>query len=288
MYAALSVGGGILLRQILGAGYLALLLFALWGAQAWAQTEVLRSTAPADAANPLKKLIPGEEFLTPALRAQQADDFDNPAFPLVEQGEQLWSAAEGTAAKSCQACHGGSQTQNTIKRAAASFPKFDASAGQVITLSKRINICRQQNLRAAPWADDSTELSAMVAYLRWLSRGSPATVDVKGPNAADFERGAKLFQTKLGLLQLSCAQCHNDNYGHKFGAEVISQGHPLAYPVFKTSEGRVISLHDRIRMCNALVRAEGGPENSPDYVALELYLTWRSKNLPVSAPGVRP
>jgi sulfur-oxidizing protein SoxA len=29
-------------------------------------------------------------------------------------------------------------------------------------------------------------------------------------------------------------------------------------------------------------------EGSPDYVALELYLNWRSKGLPITAPGVRP
>ena len=41
-------------------------------------------------------------------------------------------------------------------------------------------------------------------------------------------------------------------------------------------------------MCNKFARAEGQPDSAPDYVALELYLNWRSKSLPITAPGVRP
>ncbi len=99
---------------------------------------------------------------------------------------------------------------------------------------------------------------------------------------------AALYRAKLGRYGISCAQCHNDKFGQKFSGETLSQGHPLAYPAYKASEGRVISLHERFRMCNKLARAEGQPDNSPDYVALELYLDWRSKNLPITAPGVRP
>jgi sulfur-oxidizing protein SoxA len=254
---------------------------------ACAQSDQRRARPPADASNPLTQLIAGEEFLLPAMRALQADDFDNPAFSLVEAGEASWSAAEGTARKSCQDCHGGGP-RNAVKGVAASYPKYAPDARQVITLQTRINLCRQNNLRALPLEEGSDRMTAMVAYLRWLARGSPSTVDVTGPNAEAFQRGAKLYQTKLGLLQLSCAQCHNERFGQKFSADTLSQGHPLAYPVFRSSEGRIISLHERFRMCNRLARAEGRPDNSPDYVALELYINWRSKNLPITAPGVRP
>ena len=67
----------------------------------------------------------------------------------------------------------------------------------------------------------------MTAYLRWLARGSPSTVDVTGPNAEVFERGRTLHQTKLGRYQISCAQCHNEKFGQKFGADTLSQGHTL-------------------------------------------------------------
>jgi len=217
----------------------------------------------------------------------QADDFDNPAFPFVEAGETAWSQQEGAAGKSCQDCHG-SGAKNSVKRAAATYPKFAPDVNQVITLQTRINLCRQNGLRAPALPASSDQMSAMMAYLRWLARGSPPSVNVTGPSAPVFERGRTLFQSKAGLLQLSCAQCHDERFGQKFGADTLSQGHPLAYPVYSNSMGRLLSLHERFRMCNQLARAEVQEENAPDYAALELYLSWRARDLPLTAPGVRP
>ncbi len=275
------------MRPILRAVSFVVAACAIGGAFFFAKGEPSRALPPAEAANPLKFLIQGEEFLLPAIRAQQADDFDNPAFPFVEAGEASWSRPENEAGKSCQDCHGPG-AKSAIKRAAASFPKYGSDVKEVITLQTRINLCRKNNLGVDPLPGDDPQMIAMTAYLRWLARGSPSTVDVTGPNAVAFERGSRLYQTKLGRFQISCAQCHNDKFGQKFGADTLSQGHPLAYPAFKSSEGRVISLHERFRMCNKLARAEGQPDNAPDYVALELYIAWRSKNLPITAPGVRP
>lgn len=275
------------MQPILGPALIALIVCAIGSVSVLGQTDPRRSVPPAETANPLAQLIQGEEFLAPSVRALQADDFDNPAFPLVEAGEANWSTVEGAAGKSCQDCHGSGQ-KNAIKRAAASYPKYAPDVKQVITLSKRVNLCRLNNLRTAPLPEDSDQMTAMVAYLRWLARGAPSSVEITGPNSEAFERGRQLYQKKLGLLQLSCSQCHNENFGHKFGADTLSQGHPLAYPAFQSSGGRVISLHERFRMCNRLARAEGQPENSPDYVALELFINWRSKNLPITTPGVRP
>lgn len=275
------------MQPILGPALIVIMLYAFGCSSVIAQTDQRRSIPPAEAANPLARLIQGEEFLSSSIRAQQADDFDNPAYPLVEAGEANWSTAEGAAGKSCQDCHGAGQ-KNAIKRAAATYPKYAPDVKQVITLSKRINLCRLNNLRASPLLEEADQMTAMVAYLRWLARGTPSSIDVTGPNAEVFDRGRQLYQKKLGSLQLSCAQCHNENFGHKFAADTLSQGHPLAYPAFLSSAGRVISLHERFRMCNKLARAEGQPDNAPDYVALEMYINWRSKNLPITAPGVRP
>ncbi len=273
------------MRPILGAIFAIVSACAL-GAPFVAQGEQQRVSAPSEPGNPLKFLIQGEEFLSPAIRAQQADDFDNPAFPLVEAGEASWGVPE-KGGKSCQDCHGDGRN-NALKQVAATYPKYAPDVKEVITLQTRINLCRKDHLGLPQITGDDPRMVAMVAYLRWLARGSPSAVDVGGSNAKVFERGAALYRTKLGRYGISCSQCHNDKFGQKFGAETLSQGHPLAYPAYKASEGRVISLHERFRMCNKLARAEGLPDNAPDYTALELYLNWRSKNLPITAPGVRP
>lgn len=254
------------------------------GLDAFAQTEPRKSVAPAETSNPLKELIAGEEFLPPGIRAKQADDFDNPAYASVEQGERIFATPEGSANKSCTSCH----QRNSLKLTASSYPKHYSEARRVITLGERVNLCRQKNLQAPAYSDDSEDMLSLVAYLRSQSRGAPSAVSTTGQNAETFKRGSLLYETKIGRLQLSCQQCHNANYGQKFGSDVLSQGHPQAYPVFRVGENRMTSLHERFRMCNALARAEPQSDNSPDYVALELYINWRSKNLPNTSPGVRP
>lgn len=247
-------------------------------------------TGPGTAEEPagqLQRLIPNEDFLPAAVRAKQADDFDNPAFPYVQAGETAWSKPEGSAGKACQDCHG-AKPEDLVKNAVASYPKFSRAANDVIALPGRINICRVNALHAPALAAGSEQMMDMTAYLRWIARGLPATADTSGPAGAAFARGKELFFTKMGLLQLSCAQCHNQNFGQKFSGETLSQGHAVSYPVFSLGEKRMISLQERIRMCNQLARAEPQPVGSPDYVALELYLNWRSKDLPITAPGVRP
>lgn len=276
------------MRPAFGAEPLLVIVCLLAGLAGQALPAERGAMPPAEAGNPLKELIPGENFLPASIRALQDDDFDNPAFVFVDRGEKLWSTADGAAGKSCQSCHGGNRTKNTIERVAASYPKYSREEGRVITLKERINLCRVKGMKALAWSDGQPELLAVIAYMRSLARGSASEADIEGPAKETFERGRKLYETKLGLFQLSCAQCHNDNYGHNFGAEMLSQGQPQGYPAFKVSEKRMISLHQRFRMCNKLAREEPQPENSPDYIALELYLAWRSKNLPITAPGVRP
>jgi sulfur-oxidizing protein SoxA len=243
---------------------------------------------PAHAENPLKELIPGRRFVPGDIAAQQADDFDNPAFPLILEAEKLFDVAEGLGGKSCASCHGNGRGLIPVTRAAASYPQFHDETKRVINLEQRINMCRERGMRAAPWSAESPELIGMTGYIKHLSRGTPFSGTVNGASAITFEAGKTLFETRIGRLQLSCAQCHNERYGQKFSGDTISQGHPLDYPAYNNRAARVISLHERFRLCNALARAEPQSLGSEDYVALELYLSWRSKNLPIEAPGVRP
>src|SRR5262249_43293147 len=147
-----------------------------------AQTDARAQTSAAASAAPLKRLIPGEEFIPAALRALQADDFDNPAYPFVEAGETAWSKQEGAAGKSCQDCHG-SGSKNSVKRSAATYPKYAPDVNEVISLQTRINLCRVNRLRASALPADSDQMASTVAYLRWLARGAMPAIDVTGPAA---------------------------------------------------------------------------------------------------------
>ena len=115
----------------------------------------------------------------------------------------------------------------------------------------------------------------------------PVAVSIDGPARQHFETGEKLYYQRRGQLNLSCAQCHNENWGRKLGPETISQGHPNAYPVYRLEWQTLGSLQRRFRSCLSGIRAEMLPGGSPELVDLELYLAWRANGLAVETPGVR-
>ncbi len=203
----------------------------------------------------------------------------------VEQGEKLWSVPMGADAKSCAGCHGDATV--SMKGVAAGYPKVDPATGALLNIEARINKCLVEHQHAPPLAYESQDLLSLTAYLSVQSRGLPRDVQIDGPAAAYFNSGRTFFTTRQGQLNLSCAQCHDDSVGAKLRGDTISQGQTGGWPGYRLEWQTLGSLHRRLRACSLGVRAEILDFGSPDYVALELYLAWRAKDLPLESPGVR-
>jgi sulfur-oxidizing protein SoxA len=102
------------------------------------------------------------------------------------------------------------------------------------------------------------------------------------------DAGRALFTRRLGQLNLTCAQCHDDNWGQKLAGNPLPQAHPTGYPVYRLEWQTVGSLQRRLRNCLIGMRVEPYAYGSPEYVALETFLMWRARGLPVETPAVRP
>lgn len=239
----------------------------------------------AQAGNPLAELISGYYYRTPETQALQDDDFANPAFLWVEQGEELWTKAEGEAGKACADCH--DDAESSMKGVGASYPKMHAASGKPINLEQRINLCRAENMKAKPWKYESAELLGMTAYVRNQSRGMPVNVKVDGEMKPFFEKGKEFYYQRRGQLDMSCANCHEDHYGEFIRADLLSQGHSNGFPTYRLKWQKLGSLHRRFRGCNKQVRSTPYKYGADEYVALELYLAWRGNGLPVETPAVR-
>lgn len=242
---------------------------------AWSQT---RGIAPAD-------LKSGFEFLGPDLRKLQQDDFANPGMLWVDRGAKLWTARAGASGKSCADCHG--DARQSMKGVAPRYPQVDAASGRLMTLEARIMQSRTERQQAPALRHESEELLGLAAYLATQSRGMPIEVNIDGPARKHFEAGQEFFFRRRGQINLSCAQCHDANWGRTLYAEKIGQGHPNAWPGYRMEWQTMGSLERRLRACLSGVRAEILPYGSPEYADLALYLAWRAKGLPVEAPGVR-
>ena len=98
------------------------------------------------------------------------------------------------------------------------------------------------------------------------------------------QRGAQLFVQRMGQLDLSCAQCHDANWGKRLAGSIIPQGHASAYPIYRLEWQDMGSLQRRLRNCMSGVRAEVPPYGALELVELELFLAARARAMRVALP----
>lgn len=228
--------------------------------------------------------LSGTQFMAASTQAMQKDDTLNPGMLWVKDGEALWQRPTGTSQKSCSNCH----NQSSMKGVAASYPAFDDVLNRPISLSQRINQCKQKHQQAETLMFESPDLLSLESYIAHQSRGMP----VAPPNDKRLEnyrqQGEKRYTQRIGQLNLSCAQCHDNNAGKKLGSSQIPQAHPTGYPVYRLEWQALGSLQRRLRNCMSGVRAEPFAYGAPELVELELHLAQRAKGMLVETPGVRP
>ena len=250
---------------------LAALTCAAWFAGAQAQTDPRRS---------------GFDFMTPQLQAMQRDDAANPAMLWVQEGAAIWERPAGTSGKSCASCHGSAAA--SMRGVAARYPAFDAALKRPVDLRQRIDQCRVEHQRVPAFAAESQEQLSLESFVALQSRGMPTAPPGDPRLNAARERGARLFTQRVGQLDFSCAQCHDDNAGRRLAGSVIPQAHPTGYPIYRLEWQGMGSLQRRLRSCMHGVRAEPFAYGAPEWVELELYLAQRAAGMRVDAPAVRP
>jgi sulfur-oxidizing protein SoxA len=254
-------------------------IVALFGA-------ALIATLAVAAEIPLAERKSGYDFMGRETRAMQDDDTTNPGMLWVLDGETLWSRKAGEAGKSCADCHGDATA--SMKGVAARYPAFSPARGRPINLEQRINICRTDQQKATPLAFESKDLLALAAYVGRQSRGMPVEIAADERTKPFLDAGRDMFTQRQGQLNLSCAQCHDDNWGGKLAGAPIPQGHATGYPLYRLEWQSLGSLQRRLRNCLFGMRAETYALGAPEYVDLELYLAWRARGMPVETPAVRP
>jgi L-cysteine S-thiosulfotransferase len=228
----------------------------------------------------------GYEFMGREIQAMQDDDTANPGMLFVLDGEAAWNRKNGAAQKSCADCHGDARV--SMSGVAARYPAFDLTLGRPVDLEQRIEMCRGDRQRASPLPFESPELLALTAYVARQSRGQPIAVADDDRTRPFIESGREIFQRRQGQLNLSCAQCHDDNWGQRLAGAPVPQAHPTGYPLYRLEWQALGSLQRRLRACMSGTRAEPYAYGAPELVDLELYLMSRAKGLPVETPAVRP
>jgi L-cysteine S-thiosulfotransferase len=238
--------------------------------------------------------------MSPATQAMQRDDAQNPAMLWVQGGAQLWSRAPGStgaigaANKSCASCHGASSNAAfspapvSMQSVAARYPAIDALLGKPVNLSQRINLCRQRHQGLAALPPEHQDLLSLEAWLGYHSRGQAIT-PAPDPQLKVWQaKGQQLYEQRIGQLNMSCAQCHDQRAGLMLGGSLIPQGHATGYPTYRLEWQGLGSLARRLRGCMTGVRAQPYAAWSDEMTALEVYLASRAMGMVIEAPAVRP
>ena len=228
----------------------------------------------------------GYDFMTRETRAMQDDDTANPGMLAVLEGGALWTRKAGTTGRACADCHGEART--SMKGVAARHPAFDAGRRRPVNLEQRINICRVDRQQTPAFAHESRELLALTAYVARQSRGEPIDVTIDARTQPFLDAGRATFHRRQGQLNLACSQCHDEQWGRRLAGNVIPQGHPNGYPLYRLEWQSLGSLQRRLRNCLVGIRAEPYEYGAPELVDLELYLMWRARGMTMESPAVRP
>ncbi|MGY4827113.1 sulfur oxidation c-type cytochrome SoxA [Sphaerotilaceae bacterium SBD11-9] len=226
----------------------------------------------------------GFDDMSPQTQAMQRDDTQNPAMLWVQDGAALWERAPSPSAKACAGCH----SVEAMRGVAVRYPAFDAPSARPIDMPQRINLCRERHQQAPPLPAESHELLALESFIALQSRGLPIAPPSDARLTPYRARGEALYRERIGQLDLSCAQCHDERAGGRLGGSLIPQGHANGYPLYRLEWQSLGSLQRRLRNCMSGVRAETPAYGAPALVELELYLAWRDRGVALESPAVRP
>jgi sulfur-oxidizing protein SoxA len=200
-----------------------------------------------------------------------------------ERGETLYKQlnAKGEFA----ACMGAKN--GNLKGLRLGYPRMDKEMGGIVGLEAKIESCAgKQDMKLVNGSYDN---SAVSVYITAFSAGMPLAIDVsKGPLKESFERGKKLFHTKTGWTNFSCATCHVSLVGKNLRGQTPTTpyGDIAHWPTWRTKD-ELQSLHVRFTECNRNGGTQPLKIGSPEYTDLEVFMTALSNGYPVVSPSQR-
>jgi len=205
------------------------------------------------------------------------------AAEAIEAGRKIWTRkfAKGRSLAGC--------FPNGGRRIAAAYPQYHLRVKRLVTLETAINQCLTTHGQPLMDAGDPETMGAVLAYLRSLAEGRKVAVRATTAQARErFEEGRRLYFTRMGQQNYSCASCHVHHSGNYFGDAAIPSpvGAAVQWPYLR--DGRAVTLQMRLRECLERMGAAPFPAGSDELAHLEFFLSYLSNGLAIQANAWRP
>jgi hypothetical protein len=182
-------------------------LVALAGCVVFAACDVVRApanvpdeglvrTVSAGAANAAAQAESGGVERAPFIVPDTLTIPEGPAGRSIRRGRALVASTRDSfprtvrSALRCTSCHLDGGTRANVMPwvgVAARFPQYRARSGAMVSLEERVRGCFARSLNATPPARGARDLVDIVAYLTWLSRGTPIGRETEGQGLPALE-----------------------------------------------------------------------------------------------------
>lgn len=205
------------------------------------------------------------------------------AAEAVAAGKRIWTRKfrDGRSLAGC--------FPNGGRRIAAAYPLYDRRLKRLVTLETAINQCLKTHGQPLMEAGDPDTMGVVLAYVRSLSAGQKVAVRTGSAQAEErFEEGRRLYFTRMGQQNYSCASCHVRHAGKFFGDAAIPApvGAAVQWPHLR--DGKPVTLQMRIRGCLERMGAAPFPAGSDELAHLEYFLAYLSNGLALRPNAWRP
>jgi thiosulfate dehydrogenase len=184
---------------------------------------------------------------TPPLRHQLAEPIpapaalpDGPLADAVRLGGNIvsrttvYARAYTKAELNCTSCHlvgGRTPVASPWVGIWGVFPAYSARSAKVETLADRINDCFERSMNGVALPPGSAEMTAVLAYMRWLSTGVPTGEDGPGRGFAKIAASRKPDAARGKTLFLErCAACHGPDGQGAAATDGVPEVPPLWGP----------------------------------------------------------
>jgi sulfur-oxidizing protein SoxA len=227
---------------------------------------------------------------------------NNPAAMDIAEGEELFNSLIGQEAYAKVLGVSVKDLPETIAgfpRMLTATPKYDftfpKTMRKVVTLSQSLQMALADRDKKVFKLKDK-EMIKMTAYVKSLANDQKINIDVKANKQMQemVVVGQRIFEERRGGRGLSCNSCHSaDIVGSRLRMQALPDlGAPetasaATWPAYRMTQSEMVTFDKRMQQCmkNALLAEI--PLGSKEMVALEVYVTNKTKGNPIKIPGLK-
>jgi len=241
----------------------------------------------------------GSSYLNQSPQNQQMMP-DNPAYWLVDEGEELFNEARGPKNVSLAGCDFG-KGPGVIEGAYVELPRYFADTGKVMDLEARLVYC-MTTLQGFDKNDppvkqrhgSKSDFMKLQTYIATKSNGKSWNPPMDHPlEKAMRDAGEVMFFRRAGPMDFSCQTCHGAT-GKRIRASVLPNVNEpeewtkaISWPAERAGQLNVRSTQHRLRGCLWQMRHPQIIPGSEASVALISYWTDAARGQPAILPDLK-